>query len=159
MERNMNETLKKILGEGVLNGWKNDVIALYENSSDERFLNDNQDCAKFLIDVMIGTAQKKVLIYSGKLEQKFYENAIKHSSATDINILVDDESNAHWTSKYPNVSVTKIGQTPDINNHFFVADDKSYRYERDNDLGTALACFNAPESAQALTNRFNAYQG
>jgi hypothetical protein len=139
-----------------LTEWEQDAIKNYKEQANKRFYNDNKECAKFLINLMIGTAKKDVKIYSGGFSEEYYQHAIKNTKATVV-VLVDDNSNISWTKNYDNVTCHTISQnnTEEESNHFFLVDGKAFRYETNKKVGTAIANFNEEDTVKKGIKRFN----
>ena len=139
--------------------WKKEAFKKYINQTNKRFYNDNKDCAKFLINLMIGTAEDNVYIYSGNLPEYYYGQAFKSTNAKTINILVDNDTDVNWVNEYKNknkkIKYTKLKESTNTPNHFFLVDKKSFRYETNKKVGTAIANFNEEETVSKGIRLFN----
>lgn len=127
---------------------------------DHYFLNDSIGHATLLADMMIGAAEKYVLIYTGSFNEQCYKYAVDNlPDSVKVRVLFQDNSAKRWWTNNQNIIAHNTSIPLSLNgneiNHFFVVDGKAFRYEIDHLKSTASANFSQPEVCEGLTSIFS----
>ena len=72
--------------------------------------------------------------------------------------LVDNDTDVNWVNKYNNnkkINYTKLKESTNTPNHFFLVDKRSFRYETNKEVGTAIANFKEEETVTKGIRLFN----
>lgn len=137
------------------------IVDFAEKHVDRRFLNDSNLHAQLLVECMIGNAAESdvVRIYTGELKAECYKSILEATSSRDIRILADDIDAVNLVIKDIDHGSRKIEALPiaeKIANHFYTVGNRSFRFEIDHGVATAIANFNEPKTVEKLTSRFDA---
>lgn len=140
-------------------GYISDLLGYMYTRKDHYFLNDSLGHATLLADLMIGAAEKYVLIYTGSLAEECYKFAIDSlDESVKIFVLYDKEPSHIWWSDKPQITAVLAKSRPQLKNgnvnHFFVVDGKAFRYEIDHSKATASANFSQEDVCKGLTQVF-----
>jgi hypothetical protein len=132
---------------------------------DSPFMNDSQGHATLLADMMVGSADDYVLIYSRCLYRPVYEFALSNiSPSVKVRLLygtILNETERWWEyliSNGKDIIANYLSSPPiykkEVVHHFFICDGVSVRYEISDEKTTAVANFNMPKVAKTLTKIF-----
>ena len=135
------------------------VTKLADKGTNQRFLNDSNEHALLVTDLMFNRIDEmeEILIYSKSLKPAFYEKILRHSKHK-IKILLDDTAGIDRIKTLPMDIQTRLEcrLTGVTESHFILA-GRAFRFEINKYLDElCVVCnFNEPKVAQKLRNRFD----
>ena len=140
-------------------GYISDLLSYMYKRKDHYFLNDSLGHATLLADLMIGAAEKYVLIYTGSLAEQCYKFALNSlDESVKIYVLYDKAPSHNWWDGKHQIQAIMATSRPQIKNenvnHFFVVDGQAFRYEIDHSKATASANFSQEDVCKGLTQVF-----
>ena len=142
-----------------------DLIGYLYLRKNHYFMNDSLGHATLLADLMVGSADSYVLMYTRTAKAVCYQFALQGLPAhVKVRILYEDANCDKWWSTLTSHDIqalhtpSKLTNPPDLDevNHFFVVDGVAFRYEIDDKKSTASANFNEQSVCLGLSTIFAA---
>ena len=133
-----------------------------DNKISQRLVNCSLEDAKDLAEVVIGSAseQYEIGIYSGKLDEYIFKDALISTKARRVNIIVEEDKCVEWIAGLDSetrkrITLHKI--TKPRNNHFFFSTYGGFRFEKDKAKYDAVANMYEPAAVEKLSRALAKY--
>lgn len=152
---------------GALGMYRDIFREMLRDGSDRLIYNDSKEHACVLIEELLKSAEKHVLVFCRNLGKDVWGRdevksalrnvLVKHIDVEIILQQVPEQGEENETYKLLTAFgvIPKITENTAVAANFIVVDDKAYRLEKDIDLRKGYACANCPEAASSLHEAFN----